>query len=82
MMSCVGHISRIEKKRNAYKVLVGNPERKRPLSIPRHRWEDSIKMDLKDIEWEGVNWISLAQAGTNGAFSEHFNDSLGSIKCG
>jgi hypothetical protein len=36
-------------KRNAYTILVGNPERKRPLGTPRHAWEDNIKMDFRDI---------------------------------
>jgi hypothetical protein len=46
---------------NAYKVLVGKPERKRPLGRPRHGWEDNIKMDLREIGWGGVEWIMLAQ---------------------
>jgi hypothetical protein len=47
--------------RNLYRVLVGNPEGKRPLERPRRRWEDGIKMDLREIGWEGVEWINLAQ---------------------
>jgi hypothetical protein len=47
-------------KRNAYMILVGNPEGKRPLGRPRRRWEDTIKMDLREIEWGGMNWIYLA----------------------
>jgi len=47
--------------RGTYKVSVGIPEQKRPLGRTRHRWEDSIKMDLKEIRWEGKNWIELAQ---------------------
>jgi hypothetical protein len=43
------------------KVLVGEPEGKRPLKRPWHRWEDGIKMDLREIGWEGVEWIHLAQ---------------------
>jgi hypothetical protein len=45
----------------AYKFLVGKPGGKRPLGKPRRRWEDSNKMDLKEIGLEGVNWIYLAQ---------------------
>jgi hypothetical protein len=41
--------------------LVGRPEGKEPLGRPRHRWEDSIKMDLKEIVIDGTNWIRLAQ---------------------
>ena len=44
-----------------HKVLVGKPERKRPLGRPRRRWEDNIKMDLKEIGWEDVDWIDVAQ---------------------
>jgi len=47
--------------RNAYKILVGKPEGKRPLGRPRRRWEDNIRMDLREIGWEVVYWIHLAQ---------------------
>jgi hypothetical protein len=47
--------------RGVYKVLVGRPEGKRPLGGPRHRWEDNIKMDLREIGTDGANWIHLAQ---------------------
>jgi hypothetical protein len=47
--------------RERYRVLVGRPEGKRPLERPRHRWEDNIKMDLREIGIDGVNWILLAQ---------------------
>jgi hypothetical protein len=40
---------------------VGKPEGKRPLGGPRHRWVDTIKMDLREIVWSGVDWIDLAQ---------------------
>jgi hypothetical protein len=46
--------------RNAYKIVVGKPERKRSLGKPRRRWEDNIRMDLREIGWEGVDWIHLA----------------------
>jgi hypothetical protein len=48
-------------KRNAYRILVGKPEGKRPLGKPRRRWADNIKMDLRDIGWDDVDWIDLAQ---------------------
>jgi hypothetical protein len=50
-------------KRNAYRILVGKPERKRPLGKHRRtcRWEDNIRMDLRDIGWGGMDWIDLAQ---------------------
>jgi hypothetical protein len=41
--------------------LVGKPEGKRPLGRPRRRWEDNIRMDLKEIAWESVDWIHLTQ---------------------
>jgi hypothetical protein len=48
-------------KRNAYRILVGNSEGKRPLGRPRRRWVDNIKMDLREIGWDGRDWIDLAQ---------------------
>jgi hypothetical protein len=48
-------------KRNAYRLLVGKPEGKRPLGRPRRRWVDNIKMDLLKIGWEDVDWIGLVQ---------------------
>jgi hypothetical protein len=47
--------------RNAYRILVGKPEGKRPLGRPRRRWVDNIKMDLGEIGWDGRDWIKLAQ---------------------
>jgi hypothetical protein len=47
--------------RNMYKILVGKPEGKRPPERPRHRWEDHIRMDLREIGWEDVEWIHLVQ---------------------
>jgi hypothetical protein len=46
-------------KRNAYRILVGNPEGKRPQGTPRRRWVDNIKMDLREIRWVGMDWIDL-----------------------
>jgi hypothetical protein len=48
-------------KRNAYRILVGKPEGKRPLGRPRRRWVDNIKMDLGEVGCNGVDWIDLAQ---------------------
>jgi hypothetical protein len=48
-------------KLNAYRILVGKPEGNRPLRRPRHRWVDNIKMDLREIGWDGVDWIDMAQ---------------------
>jgi hypothetical protein len=48
-------------KRNAYRVLVGKPEGKRPAERTTHRWEDNIRMNLREIGWGGMDWINLAQ---------------------
>jgi hypothetical protein len=48
-------------KRNAYRILVGNPDGKRPMGRLRHRWVDNIKMDIREIGWDGMDWIDLAQ---------------------
>jgi hypothetical protein len=48
-------------KRNAYRILVEIPEGKGPLGRPRRRWVDNTKMDLKEIGWDGMDWIDLAQ---------------------
>jgi hypothetical protein len=47
--------------RNAYRILVGKPEGKRPLGRPRRRWVDNIKMDLREVGWDRMDWIDLAQ---------------------
>jgi hypothetical protein len=51
----------MEEERGVHRVLVGRPKGKRPLGRPRYRWEDNIKMDLREIGIDGVNWIQLAQ---------------------
>jgi hypothetical protein len=51
----------MEETRNAYRILVEKPEVKIPLGRPRRRWVDNIKMDLREIQWDGMNWIDLAQ---------------------
>jgi hypothetical protein len=56
-----GHVARMGEGRDVYRILVGRPEVKRPLGRPRRRWEDNIKMDLRDIGIDGVNWIRVAQ---------------------
>jgi hypothetical protein len=47
-------------KRNAYRILVGKPEGKRPLGRPRRRWVDNIKTDFGEIEWNGLDWMDVA----------------------
>jgi hypothetical protein len=55
-------------KKTAYRILVGNPEGKRPLRRPRRRWANNIKMDIREIEWDGMGWIGLIwlRIGTSG----------------
>jgi hypothetical protein len=60
-MRWTGHVARMGEERKVHKVLVGNPEGKRLLGKPKSRWEDGIKMDLKQTGWESVEWIHLAQ---------------------
>ena len=54
-MACMGE------RKGVYWVLVGKPERKRPLERPWHRWEDNIKMDLQEVGCGSMDWIQLAQ---------------------
>jgi hypothetical protein len=61
MMREAGHVALMGAKRNAYRILVGKPETKRPLGRPRRRWVDNIKIDLREVGWDGVDWIDLAQ---------------------
>jgi hypothetical protein len=56
-----GHVARIGYKRNAYRILVRKSEGKRSLGRPRRRWVHNIKMDLREIGWDGMDWINLDQ---------------------
>jgi hypothetical protein len=60
-MRWAGHVACMGEGRNVYRILMGKPEGKRPLERPRRRWEDGIKMDLREIGCGGVEWIHLAQ---------------------
>jgi hypothetical protein len=60
-MRWAGHVARMAEGRGVYRVLVGKPEVKRPLGRPRRRWEDIIKLDLREIGIDKANWIQLAQ---------------------
>jgi len=60
-MRWAGHVARIGEGRGPYRVLVGSPERKRPLERPGHIWEYKIKMDLRELGIDVSNWIRLAQ---------------------
>jgi hypothetical protein len=56
-----GHVARMGEGRGVYRILDGSPESKRPLRRRRRRWEDNIKMDLREIGIDMANWIQLAQ---------------------
>jgi hypothetical protein len=62
-MRLADHVARMGEKRNAYRLLVGNTEEKRPLGRPRRRWVYNIRMDLGEVGWGDVDWIGLAQDG-------------------
>jgi hypothetical protein len=51
----------MEERRGVYRVLVGKPEGRRPLERPNRRWEDNIKMDLREVGCAGADWVDLAQ---------------------
>jgi hypothetical protein len=55
-----GHVARVGEKRNAYRILVGRLEGKIPLGRPRLRWVNIIKINLRNIGWDGRDWIDLA----------------------
>jgi hypothetical protein len=60
-MRWVGHAARMGDKRNAYRILVGKPEENRSLRKSRSRWVDNIKVDLRAIGWDDMDWIDMAQ---------------------
>jgi hypothetical protein len=60
-MRLADHVARMVETRNAYRILVKQPEGMRPLGRPRHRWEDNIKIDLREIGWDGMDWIVLVR---------------------
>jgi hypothetical protein len=60
-MRWAGHVERMLEVSGAYNILAGRPERRRPLGRPRRRWEDNIKMDLREIGFGDVDWINWVQ---------------------
>ena len=60
-LTWAGLIARMDQSRNAYRVLLGKPEGKRPLGRPRRRWEDNIKMDLREVGCGPGEWTDLAE---------------------
>jgi hypothetical protein len=69
-MRWAGHVARMGKKRNSYRLLLGKPEGKRPLGRPRRRWVDNIRMDLGEVGWVGLaqdrnRWRAVANSVLN-----------------
>jgi hypothetical protein len=81
-MKWAAHVARMGEKRNAYRLLVGNPEGKRPLGKPRRRWVNNIKMDLLEIGWGGggLDWSSSGKGQVESS-SECGYEPSASIKC-
>jgi hypothetical protein len=74
------YVARVGQKRNAYLILVGKPEGRRPLGRPRRRWVDNVKMDLERMGWYGLERSGSGQ-GKVECSCEHGNEPSGSIKC-
>jgi hypothetical protein len=79
-MRWAGHVAWLGEKRNAYRILVGKPEGKRLLGIPRCRWVYNIWMDIREIGWDVMDWIGLGQDRMEGSCG-YGNEPPGSIKC-
>jgi hypothetical protein len=60
-MRWAGHAACMGERRGVYRVFDGRPEGKRPVGRPRCRWEDNIKLDLREVGIDGMNWIQLSQ---------------------
>jgi hypothetical protein len=60
-MRWAGHVTRMGDKRNAYRILMGKPEGRRSLGRPRRWWVNNIKIDFREIGWDDMDWIDLAQ---------------------
>jgi hypothetical protein len=60
-MKWTGHVARMGEGRGVYRVLVGRPEGQKPLGRFKRRWENNIKLDLREIEIDGANWVQLDQ---------------------
>jgi hypothetical protein len=81
-MRLADRAARMGAKRNAYRILVWKPDERRHLGRPRRRWVESIKIDLREIEWDGMDWIDLTQARNPWrALMNTDNEPSGSIKC-
>jgi hypothetical protein len=65
-MRWAGHVARKGEGRGVYRVLVGKSEGRRPLGRPRRRWEDNIRMDLREVRCGCVDWMEQLRTGTGG----------------
>jgi hypothetical protein len=74
-MRCAGHVAGIGEKRNALTILMLKPEGKRPLGRPRRWWVDNVNIDLREIRWDGMDLIDLAQ------HRDHGDEPSGCLKC-
>jgi hypothetical protein len=80
-MRWAGHVTRMGEGRGVYRILVGRREGKRPLGRRRRKWEDNIKIHLREIGIDGAKWIRLAQDRVQWRpFCEHGNEPSDSIK--
>jgi len=61
VLSEYGDVARMAQKESTYRASVGKPEGKRSLGTPKRKWEDNIKMDLKEMEWKVVDWTGLSE---------------------
>ena len=80
IMRWVGHVACLGDRTGAYRVLVGRPDGKSPLGKPRRKWKNNIKINLKEMEWEGMDWIDLAQDREGWSACKGGNGHSGSIR--
>jgi hypothetical protein len=78
-MKWTGLVARMGEKRNLFRTWVGNPEEKKPLGRPRRRWVDNIKIYLREVGWDGVDWLDMAQY--RDQWRTLVNTPSGSIRC-
>ena len=81
-MRWAGYVACMGEERGVYRFLLGKPERRRPLGIPRRRWVDNIRLDLQEVGDGYMDWIGLAQDRQVADVCESGNEPSGSVKCG
>jgi hypothetical protein len=83
-MRWAGHVAQMGEPRNAYRILVGKLEGKRPLRRPRRMWVENIKMDLRETKWDWMGWYGLDRSGSGQgpleSSCEHGDEPSGSLK--